>query len=144
MGTEAAETPGAGAAGGLGYGLTVFCGASLERGIDIVLDAVNFEERISDVDLVITGEGKIDGQSLYGKVPVGVAARAKRHGVPVLAIVGNIGGGMSKLYDTGIYAVMCTVNRPMSLEEAMGRSEELITDAGERAIRMIRLGEALC
>ncbi len=144
MGIEAAEKPGAGAAGGLGYGLTVFCGASLETGIDIVLDAVNFEKRIEDVDLVITGEGKIDGQTAYGKVPIGVARRAKVYGVPVLVIAGDIGEGIEGVYEAGIDAVMSSVNRAMSLEEAMSNSRELIIDAAERAMRMVRLGFGLC
>lgn len=144
LGIEAREKPGAGAAGGLGYGLTVFCGASLETGIDIVLDAVNFEERIEEVDLVITGEGKIDGQTAYGKVPIGVARRAKKYGVPVLVIAGDIGDGIDEVYEAGIDAVMSTVNRAMSLEEAMGKSHELLVDAGERAMRMVRLGFGLC
>lgn len=138
------ETPGAGAAGGLGYGLMVFCGASLEKGIDIVLDAVNFDERLEHKDLVITGEGKIDGQTAYGKLPVGVAYRAKQKGVPVLVIAGDIGDGIEAVYDRGIDAVMSTVNRAMSLKEAMGNSRELLIDGAERAMRMIRLGMDLC
>jgi len=144
LGENKADTPGAGAAGGLGYGLTVFCGASLETGIDIVLDAVNFEERIEEIDLVITGEGKIDGQTAYGKVPIGVARRAKKHGVPVLVIAGDIGEGIEGVYEAGIDAVMSTVNRAMSLEEAMSRGHELLVDASERAMRMVRLGFGLC
>ncbi|MFO7848526.1 MAG: glycerate kinase [Spirochaetia bacterium] len=144
LGIDAMDEPGAGAAGGLGYGLTVFCGASLETGIDIVLDAVNFEKRIEDVELVITGEGKIDGQTSYGKVPIGVARRAKQHGVPVLVIAGDIGEGIEGVYEAGIDAVMCTVNRAMSLDEAMSRSRELLTDASERSMRMVRLGFGLC
>ncbi|MFP4618495.1 MAG: glycerate kinase [Spirochaetaceae bacterium] len=144
LGTEAANIPGAGAAGGLGYGLTVFCGASLETGVDIVLDAVDFERRIEDVDLVITGEGKIDGQTAYGKVPIGVARRAKQSGVPVLVIAGDIGDGIESIYDAGIDAVMSSVNRAMSLEEAMSRSRELIIDAAERSMMMVRIGFNLC
>jgi len=142
--TFADKTPGAGAAGGLGYGLMVFCGASLEKGIDIVLDAVDFDERLEHKDLVITGEGKIDGQTAYGKLPVGVAYRAKQKGVPVLVIAGDIGDGIEAVYDRGIDAVMSTVNRAMSLKEAMGNSRELLIDGAERAMRMVRLGMDLC
>ncbi len=141
---DADETPGAGAAGGLGYGLMVFCGATLEKGIDIVLDAVNFDERLEHKDLVITGEGKIDGQTAYGKLPVGVAYRAKQKGVPVLVIAGDIGDGIEAVYDVGIDAVMSSVNRAMSLKEAMERSSELLVDSAERAMRMVRLGMDLC
>lgn len=138
------ETPGAGAAGGLGYGLLVFCDATLEKGIDIVLDAVNFDERLENKDMVITGEGKIDGQTAYGKVPIGIAYRAKQKGVPVLVIAGDIGDGIEAVYEKGIDAVMSTVNRAMSLEEAMGNSRALLIDGAERAMRMIRLGMDLC
>jgi glycerate kinase len=144
LGIKASETPGAGAAGGLGYGLLVFCGAVLERGIDLVLDALDFESRLDGIDLVITGEGKLDGQTAYGKVPVGISRRAKKLGVPVLAIAGDIGDDIEAVYDNGIDAVMSTVNRAMSLEEAMSRSRELLIDAAERAMRMIQIGINLC
>ncbi len=144
MGLRLEETPGAGAAGGLGYGLLVFCGASMEAGIDLVLDAVNFEERLDSVDLVITGEGKLDGQTAYGKVPVGISRRAKKMGIPVLAIAGDIGDGIEEVYENGIDAVMSTVNRAMSLEEAMSRGRELLVDSAERAMRLIQLGINLC
>ncbi|MCF7915433.1 MAG: glycerate kinase [Spirochaetaceae bacterium] len=144
FGQKVDETPGAGAAGGLGYGLLVFCGATLEKGIDIVLDAVNFDERLENKDLVITGEGKIDGQTSYGKVPIGIAYRAKQKGVPVLVIAGDIGDGIEAVYDKGIDAVMSTVNRAMSLEEAMSNGRALLIDGAERAMRMIRLGMDLC
>ncbi|MDZ7794989.1 MAG: glycerate kinase [Spirochaetia bacterium] len=144
FGQKVDETPGAGAAGGLGYGLLVFCGATLEKGIDIVLDAVNFDERLENKDMVITGEGKIDGQTAYGKVPIGIAYRAKQKGVPVLVIAGDIGDGIEAVYDKGIDAVMSTVNRAMSLEEAMGNSRALLIDGAERAMRMIRMGMDLC
>lgn len=144
MGIEASEKPGAGAAGGLGYGLVVFCGASLETGIDLVLDAVNFEDRLEGIDLVITGEGKLDGQTAYGKVPVGVSRRAKKQGVPVLAIAGDVDDDIGDVYENGIEAVMSTVKRAMSLEEAMGNGRAFLVDASERAMRMIRIGMNLC
>ncbi|HDQ13890.1 MAG TPA: glycerate kinase [Sediminispirochaeta sp.] len=144
LGKDADTVPGAGAAGGLGYGLMVFCDAKLETGIDLVLDAVDFENRLEETDLVITGEGRIDGQTAYGKVPVGVAKRAKKSGIPVLAIVGDIGDGVEEVYERGIDAVMSTVNRAMSLEEAMRRSTELLEDAAERAMRIVQVGINLC
>lgn len=144
LGIKADETPGAGAAGGLGYGLLVFCDAVLEGGIDLVLDALDFESRLEGIDLVITGEGKLDGQTAYGKVPVGISRRAKKMGIPVLAIAGDIGDDIGAVYDNGIDAVMSTVNRAMSLEEAMSRGGELLVDGAERAMRMIQLGINLC
>ncbi len=143
MGLDIAETPGAGAAGGLGFGLMAFCGAELKSGIEIILDLVNFDDHLAGVDLVITGEGKIDGQSMYGKVPVGIAGRAKKHDIPVLAIVGGIGSGVDTVYDYGIDSIMSSVNNAMTLEEAMSRSKELLIDATVRAMRIIRIGMKL-
>jgi len=137
---DAAEVPGAGAAGGLGYGLLVFCGASINSGIETMLDAVQIETYLTDTNLVITGEGRIDGQSTFGKVPVGVASRAKKHGIPVLAIVGDIGDGAEAVYSLGIDSIMSTVNRAMPLAEAIENSPQLLEDASERAARMIKIG----
>ena len=143
FGLDIAETPGAGAAGGLGFGLMAFCGAELKSGIEIILDLVDFDQHLKDVDLVITGEGKIDGQSVYGKVPVGIAGRAKKYNIPVLVIVGGVGDGVDTVYDHGIDAVMVSVNDAMTLKEAMSRSKELLIDAASRAMRMIKIGMAL-
>ncbi len=132
--------PGAGAAGGLGFGLNAFCDAVMKSGIDTILDLTDFEEKIKGADLVITGEGKIDGQSIRGKVPIGVASRSKPAGLPVLAIVGNIGEGASAVYAYGIDSIMSTVSKTMTLEEAIACSAESLKDAAERACRMIRIG----
>jgi glycerate kinase len=132
--------PGAGAAGGLGYGLMEFCGGELKSGIEIVLDLIKFDDYLNGVDLVISGEGRIDGQSVYGKVPVGIAGRAKKKDIPVLVVVGGIGPKVDAVYDHGIDAVMSSVNKAMSLEEAMSRSYELIIDSSARAMRMIKIG----
>jgi len=132
--------PGAGAAGGLGYGLMEFCGGELKSGIEIILDLIKFDSYLDDVDLIISGEGRIDGQSVYGKVPVGVAGRAKKKNIPVLVIAGDIGLNVEAVYDHGIDAVMSSVNKAMSLEEAMSRSYELLIDSSSRAMRMIKIG----
>ena len=142
-GKDISGLPGAGAAGGLGFGLVAFCGAELESGIDLVLDSLGFDDAIEGASLVITGEGKIDGQSVRGKVPVGIAARAKKKNLPVLAICGDIGPGISALYEYGIDSVMSTVNKAMPLSEAMGRSQELLEEAAERAFRMVMIGKNL-
>lgn len=134
------EIPGAGAAGGLGFGLTAFCDAEIKSGIETILDLVDFTEKIDGADLVITGEGKIDGQSIRGKVPIGVAARTAPAGLPVLAIVGDIGQGASAVYEYGIDSIMSTVDRAMPLEDAIARSAECLEDAAERACRIIRIG----
>jgi glycerate kinase len=134
------DIPGSGAAGGLGFGLTAFCDADVKSGIETILDLVDFERVIKGADLVITGEGKIDGQSVRGKVPIGVAARVKSAGIPVLAVVGDIGEGASAVYGYGIDSIMSTVDRAMPLEVAISRSAECLVDGAERACRMIRIG----
>jgi len=139
-GKDIGSTPGAGAAGGLGAALMCFFGASLKPGIDTVLDYVGFDRLLEGVDLVVTGEGRIDGQSVFGKVPVGIAQRCKSKGVKVAAIVGSIGPEAWKVYDHGIFSIMPTVNRDMSLEEALNNAVDLLKDAADRMFRFIRLG----
>lgn len=139
-GLDFAESPGAGAAGGLGYGLLAFCGARIKPGIETVMDAVEIDRQMEGCDLVITGEGKIDGQSVFGKVPVGVAGRAKKYGLPVLAIVGDMGEGAEAVYEYGIDSIMSTVNKAMPLSEALARGGELLEEAAERAMRILMIG----
>ena len=100
-----ATHPGAGAAGGLGFGLMAFCGATLRRGVELVADAVGLERRLRGCDLVITGEGRLDSQTVNGKTPAGVAAIAKRLGIPVIAICGCLGDGYEAVHAIGIDAV---------------------------------------
>ncbi len=139
-----AEIPGSGAAGGLGGGLVGFLGAELQPGIDAVLSIVKFDELIKDADLVITGEGKLDHQTIYGKVPAGVAQWTKRtRNIPVIAIVGDIGEDFEAVYDIGIDAVISTVNKAMPLSEAMAHSRELLVETGERVARLLRIGASL-
>lgn len=140
LGREIRNIPGTGAAGGAGVPLLLFCDSEIRSGISTVLDVMHFEEHLSGCDLVITGEGAIDSQSAYGKVPVGVGKRAKEAGVPVLAIVGGIGQGAQAVYELGVDSIMSSVNAPMELSEAIGRSRELLAQAAERAMRMIRIG----
>jgi len=130
------DIPGAGAAGGLGAALIAFLDARLMRGVEMVLDAVNFDDKLRDADLVITGEGRIDSQSVFGKVPMGVAKAAKKYGVPVIAVGGSIGDGAEALYDVGVDAIACIMTHPMSLEFAMTNSFELLKSAVERLMRV--------
>lgn len=107
---EILDLPGSGAAGGMGGGMAAFLGSRLQMGIDTVLDTVRFDTLLDGTDLVITGEGTIDVQSLRGKVVVGVARRAKKRGVPLIAVVGDIGDNIEGLYDEGVSAVF-SINR---------------------------------
>ncbi len=139
LGVDVKEAPGAGAAGGLGAGLMAFLNAELKSGIDIVIEASELERHLKDADLVITGEGKIDGQTIYGKTPIGVARTAKKFSLPVVAIGGGISDDASVVYENGIDALMSIVSYPMSLEVAMERAHDLLADAAERTMRLLVL-----
>lgn len=128
--------PGAGAAGGLGAALLAL-GAELHSGVETVLDLIGFDERVRDVDLVITGEGNMDEQSAAGKAPVGVARRAKRYGKPVVAVVGGRADNLDAVYEQGVDLVLTICRKPMGLELALD-PQEAITNlicAGESAAR---------
>ena len=141
VGKNIAEFPGAGAAGGLGAALGGVLGAQLKSGIDAVLDAVNFDQKLEGVCLAITGEGRIDGQSVrFGKVPVGVAKRCALKGIPTAAIVGGIGDGAEGLFDLCESTIQTTISGPMSLEKAMSDAPALYEYAAERLLRAIRIG----
>lgn len=132
--------PGAGAAGGLGAAFLAFCGARLERGIELVLDAIRLDEALNGVDLVITGEGRMDAQSAFGKAPVGVARRAKSRGIPVVAVVGGRAEDLGGVYEAGIDLVIPLPLGPSTLEECMSGASTLLPIAGESAMRAYLLG----
>lgn len=140
-GKDIASFPGAGAAGGLGAALGGVLGAQLKSGIDAVLDAVDFSAKLEGVSLAITGEGRIDGQSVrFGKVPVGVAKRCAQHGIPAVAIVGGIGEGAEGLFDLCESTIQTTVSGPMSLQAAMSNAPALYEQAADRLFRAIKIG----
>ncbi len=141
-GVPVRDMPGAGAAGGLGAALAAFCRARVERGIEYVLDAIGLSEAIATADFVITGEGRMDAQSVNGKAPVGVARRAREHGKPVIAIVGSRAEDLDGIYDEGIDLVIPTAVAPMTLEECIAGTERLVPIAGESAMRAFLLGRA--
>lgn len=128
--------PGAGAAGGMGYGAKVFLGATLKSGIDVVLDTVQFERQIQNADLIITGEGKLDCQSLQGKVIMGVAARSKPSGVPVVVIAGDVEDGIENVYDLGITAVFSSNHLAIPWNQAKERSAKDLTLTTENIMRL--------
>ncbi len=140
-GRDIASFPGAGAAGGLGAALGGVLNARLKSGIDAVLDAVDFDKKLEGASLAVTGEGRIDGQSVrFGKVPVGVARRCAAHGIPAVAIVGGIMDGAEGLFDLCESTIQTTVPGPMSLEKAMAEAPALYEYAAERLFRAIRIG----
>lgn len=133
------EEAGAGAAGGLGFGLLSFCGARVEPGIERVLDAIRIDGALAGADLVITGEGRMDAQSAFGKAPVGVAHRAKKRGLPVVAVVGSRAADLGGVYDAGVDLVIPSPIGPCTLEECMSGAAELLPIAGEAAMRAFLL-----
>ena len=137
-GRDVAELAGAGAAGGLGAGLMFFTPAKLKPGVEIVLDAVKFADIVHTAAFVITGEGRTDFQTAYGKAPVGVAKVAKQFHVPVFCISGGLGEGADDVYAQGIDAVMSICSRPLSLEECMKDGEVLIEEAAARLCRILQ------
>jgi glycerate kinase len=136
IGKRIRDIAGAGAAGGLGAGLAVFLGASLRPGIGLIMDACRFEEKIADADLVLTGEGKVDSQTMYGKAVAGVARIAKRHSVPVVLIAGQVETGIENLLSEGVTSVFSICSGPMPLERAMKNAKTLVADCTERVMRL--------
>ncbi len=143
LGLSVGNLPGAGAAGGLGAALMAFLNAERRSGIEAVLDLIGFDDLLRGVSLVVTGEGRCDRQSCFGKVIQGVGCRCQKHGVPAAALVGSLGEGAEDIYQYGICALMTTVSDVMSLKEAMDRAEELYYDAALRMFRLIRTGRLL-
>ncbi len=140
IGADVNDLRGAGAAGGLGGGMVAFLDAELRAGVDIILDTVGLDAALEGADLVLTGEGALDYQTVYNKAPIGVAERAKRLGIPVIAIAGTLGDRYQLVHERGIDAAIAITNAPMSLEEASSRAAELVTDATEQAARMMKVG----
>ena len=142
LGRDVENLPGAGAAGGLGAAAVAFLNATLKPGIEIVLEATRFAERLKGADLVITGEGRIDAQTLQGKTVCGVLRLAASEDVPVLALGGGVEADGYKLLDRGAIAVLPIVNRPMSLQEALEDAPRLLAIAVEQGMRLFCAGRA--
>ena len=137
LGKEVNEIPGAGAAGGLGAGLLAFLGGKLRPGIKIVMESSKLREKMRDADLVITGEGKIDGQTCAGKTPVGVAGIAKEENIPVIAVAGTLADDAEKVYEHGIDFLYSIIDIPMSLKEALENADQLLIKTGFNLGRFI-------
>ena len=140
FGIDCDEISGAGAAGGLGAALRVFLGGEMKSGIETVLELIRFDERLEGVDLVVTGEGRTDWQSCFGKVMQGVGQHAKAKGVPALGLSGSLGERALDICDCGISSLMTTVNAPMPLDEALERAEELYYEGALRMFRFVKTG----
>ena len=140
LGKDIDHIAGAGAAGGMGAALCGFLNAGLKSGIETVLDLIGFDEMLEGVDLVVTGEGRIDWQSAFGKVPSGIGMRCKKKGVPAVAIVGGMGNGAEKIYEFGVESIIPTINGAMDINEALERAEELYKGAADRMFRFLKVG----
>ena len=136
LGIDVQNVAGAGAAGGLGMGLMVFLKARLIPGIDVVIEATNLVADLAGADLVFTAEGRIDCQSAMGKVPTGVALKAKQFGSPVIALAGEVADDCRVVYEQGIDAVLSIAPGPISLDQSMAMADKLITDTAECAMRL--------
>lgn len=134
---------GGGAAGGMGAALHAFCGAQLRRGIEIVTEALNLDELVRDADLVITGEGRIDSQSIHGKVPIGVATVAKRYNKPVIGIAGSLTSDVGVVHQYGLDAVFSVLYTVCTLEEALENASENLRIAARNIAATLAIGISL-
>ena len=143
LGKDISNLEGAGAAGGLGAGMVAFVEGHLRAGVDIVLDTVNFAEKLKAADLVITGEGSMDFQTVYNKAPIGVARMAREKGIPTIGISGMLGENYQIVHDHGIDAALSIANGPISLEKASQNAPTLISETVEESLRLISVGMRL-
>jgi len=143
LGIALAGLPGGGAGGGMGAALVAFLGAQLRPGADIVAEALGLDALVADADLVITGEGRLDRQSVHGKTPLGVARIARRHGKPVLAIAGGLGAGAELLHAHGIDAMFGAVQRPCTLEQALAEAAANLRLTARNVAEAIRIGRGV-
>lgn len=126
LGDDVREFPGCGAAGGMGFAAKAFMGAQFRPGVEVVAELAGLDALVQGADLVITGEGRFDAQTLRGKTPMGVARVAKRHGVPVVVLAGTLGEGYQQLYAHGIDAAFALASGPMSLEQTCAQAAQLL------------------
>lgn len=141
IGVDVRTTPGSGASGGLGAGLQALLGATLHPRFEIVMRYLNLDDQLRGADLAITAEGTLDHHSPKGKVPAEVARQAKAYGVPVIALAGTIGPAARINLDHGIAAYMSILCAPCTLDDAINQTAELLTDAAEQALRLIKVGQ---
>lgn len=136
---EVKDIKGAGAAGGLGAGSIVFLQSKLTKGIDVILDTINFDELVSKADIVFTGEGKFDSQSLHGKVVMGVANRSQKYKTPVIVVTGAIGENIQEAYNKGITAIFSINKEPMEFSKSALKSKENMILTMENILRLLKI-----
>ena len=133
------DLPGAGAAGGMGYGIASYLSGNLKMGIDIVLDAVNFDQHLKDTDMVFTGEGNLDSQSLSGKVVIGISRRCKKENVPVIAVVGGVSDDINAVYDEGVTSVFSINRRPEPFGVSRHSTKENLAFTMDNIVNILNL-----
>ena len=143
LGTTVLDLPGGGAAGGLGAAFVAFLKARLNSGAEVVINTIGLDAIVRDADLVVTGEGRIDGQSTRGKTPVGVAAVARRHGKPVIALAGSLGSGAESLHDQGIHAMLSVVLGTCTLQEALAAAAQNVRITARNVAVLLQIGGKL-
>jgi glycerate kinase len=136
LGIDVKNKPGAGAAGGMGAALMAFTNVTLKPGIELVLETVNLDSYMQDIDLVITGEGRIDAQTAHGKTPMGVAQVAKKYNIPVIGIAGSLGENHQLVYQCGIDAVFAAMPGAMSLAQALQNAEQNVTNLAQNIAQL--------
>ncbi|HLR92698.1 MAG TPA: glycerate kinase, partial [Atopostipes sp.] len=139
LGKDVANIPGSGAAGGLGAGLLAFLNANLKRGVDVVIESVQLESMMKGASLAVTGEGKLDHQTAYGKTPMGVAKIAKKYGVPVIGIAGMIEMENVQMKASGIDAIFPIVPGPIDVKDAMEHAIDYTERAAENIAEIIKI-----
>lgn len=139
-GKDVANCPGAGAAGGLGAGLLFFTNAQLRPGVEIILETTGFDKLVEDAQLVITGEGRTDFQTAFGKAPVGVAKVAQKYNVPTVCVSGGLGQGYEDVLQQGIAAVTSVAPGPISLNDCMNNAAEFIEAGAKRVCQLVKVG----
>ena len=141
-GVNVLDVPGAGAAGGMGAALLAFLNAKLKPGVELLLDAVGFDSLLKETDIVFTGEGRIDWQSIRGKVPVGVARRAHAAGVPCIALCGSVGEGAEQVYGCGVTAVFSSVGEICDFEHVKKHCAENLRMLSDAVMRVLAAGDS--
>ena len=143
LGIEVDAVAGAGAAGGMGAAMLAFLKGQLRPGWEIIASAVNLEAAVRDADLVITGEGRIDQQTIFGKTPFGVATVARQHGIPVIGIAGCLGTNAHIVHNHGIGAIASVLSRPCTIQEAMAEAKFNVRSTARNVAAVLAMGQGL-
>jgi glycerate kinase len=140
LGRSVLDLRGGGAAGGLGAAMVAFLNARLLPGAELIMEIIGLDALVAEADLIITGEGRIDGQSVRGKTPLGIARAALDHGKPVIALAGSLGQGAELLHDHGVSAMLSVVPGACSLDQALAAAGENLRNTSRNTAELLRIG----